>query len=228
MCIGIFSFRAFDRRLARLAAPISSGVRQGGQNLPPPSGARSAEYPSGARVNAHEDGIIAAVLHEQNFAFWDHRTIKTFEFYWWGPPLSLYQATFNICIANINAHEAGNDAFAPQARSFALLYHGTPSLSNDRTIKSVSREKLLKYRVFHAVFPIITHFRHQLEKNLGGANFYCRPRRVWNGEGFCPCRPPLDPLVGGSMPAWLLVIINNRSPHDTAVLFFLQHASSAS
>ena len=51
MCIGIFSFRAFDRRLARLAAPISSGVRQGGQNLPPPpSGARSAEYPSGARV----------------------------------------------------------------------------------------------------------------------------------------------------------------------------------
>ena len=50
-CIGIFSFRAFDRRLARLAAPISSGVRQGGQNLPPPpSGARSAEYPSGARV----------------------------------------------------------------------------------------------------------------------------------------------------------------------------------
>ena len=54
MRIGIFSFRAFDRRLARLAAPISSGVRQGGggQNLPPPpSGARSAEYPSGARVN---------------------------------------------------------------------------------------------------------------------------------------------------------------------------------
>ena len=52
MCIGIFSFRAFDRRLARLAAPISSGVRQGGQNLPPPSGARSAEYPSGARVKS--------------------------------------------------------------------------------------------------------------------------------------------------------------------------------
>ena len=50
MCIGIFSFRAFDRRLARLAAPISSGVRQGGQNLPPTSGARSSEYPSGARV----------------------------------------------------------------------------------------------------------------------------------------------------------------------------------
>ena len=51
MCIGIFSFRAFDRRLARLAAPISSGVRQGGRICPPPSGARSAEYPSGARVN---------------------------------------------------------------------------------------------------------------------------------------------------------------------------------
>ena len=53
MCIGIFSFRAFDRRLARLAAPISSGVRQGGaESAPPPSGARSAEYPSGARVKA--------------------------------------------------------------------------------------------------------------------------------------------------------------------------------
>ena len=56
MCIGIFSFRAFDRRLARLAAPISSGVRQGGgggaESAPPPlpSGACSAEYPSGARA----------------------------------------------------------------------------------------------------------------------------------------------------------------------------------
>ena len=51
MCIGIFSFRAFDRRLALLAAPISSGVRQGGgAESAPPSGARSAEYPSGARV----------------------------------------------------------------------------------------------------------------------------------------------------------------------------------
>ena len=48
MCIGIFSFRAFDRRLARLAAPISSGVRQGGGGSP--SGARLAQYPSGARV----------------------------------------------------------------------------------------------------------------------------------------------------------------------------------
>ena len=47
MRIGIFSFRAFDRRLA---APISSGVRQGGGRICPPSGARSAEYPSGARV----------------------------------------------------------------------------------------------------------------------------------------------------------------------------------
>ena len=53
MRIGIFSYGAFDRRLARLAAPISSGVRQGGgaEYAPPPSGARSAEYPSGARVN---------------------------------------------------------------------------------------------------------------------------------------------------------------------------------
>ena len=52
MRIWIFSFRAFDRRLARLAAPSSSGVRQGGgaeYAPPPPSGARSAEYPSGAR-----------------------------------------------------------------------------------------------------------------------------------------------------------------------------------
>ena len=54
MRIGIFSFRAFDRPLARLVAPISSGVRQGGggQIMPPsPSGARWAEYLNGARVN---------------------------------------------------------------------------------------------------------------------------------------------------------------------------------
>ena len=52
MRIVIYSFRAFDRRLARLAAPISSGVRQGAEYAPPPpSGARWAEYPSGARVN---------------------------------------------------------------------------------------------------------------------------------------------------------------------------------
>ena len=61
MCIGIFSFRAFDRRLARLAAPISSRVRQGGgQNLPPPpSGARSAEYPSGARAICQTYGVTS-------------------------------------------------------------------------------------------------------------------------------------------------------------------------
>ena len=61
MYIGIFSFRAFDRRLARLAAPISSGVRQGGgaESAPPPSGARSAEYPSGARV---KDGMSVNIL----------------------------------------------------------------------------------------------------------------------------------------------------------------------
>ena len=35
MRIGIFSFRAFDRPLARLAAPISSGVRQGAEYAPP-------------------------------------------------------------------------------------------------------------------------------------------------------------------------------------------------
>ena len=59
MCIGIFSFRAFDRRLARLAAPISSGVRQGGRICPPPpSGARSAEYPSGARVKLNKTKLL--------------------------------------------------------------------------------------------------------------------------------------------------------------------------
>ena len=55
MCIGIFSFKAFDCRLARLAAPIRSGVRQGGR-ICPPSGARSAEYPSGALVNLRPAG----------------------------------------------------------------------------------------------------------------------------------------------------------------------------
>ena len=55
MRIGIFSFRAFDRRVSCLAAPISSGVRQGGR-ICPPSGARSAEYPSGARVNTRNGG----------------------------------------------------------------------------------------------------------------------------------------------------------------------------
>ena len=47
MCIGIFSFRAFDRRLARLAAPISSGVRQGGRICPPPAGRVRLNTPAG-------------------------------------------------------------------------------------------------------------------------------------------------------------------------------------
>ena len=49
MCIGIFSFRAFDRRLARLAAPISSGVRQGGgaESAPPPAGRVRLNTPAG-------------------------------------------------------------------------------------------------------------------------------------------------------------------------------------
>ena len=66
MCIGIFSFRAFDRRLARLAAPISSGVRQGGGGggrICPPAGRVSAEYPSGARVNPRPGGGLSHLRH---------------------------------------------------------------------------------------------------------------------------------------------------------------------
>ena len=47
MRIGIFSFRAFDRRLARLAAPISSGVRQGAEYAPPPAGRVRLNTPAG-------------------------------------------------------------------------------------------------------------------------------------------------------------------------------------
>ena len=49
MGIGIFSFRAFDRRLARLAAPISSGVRQGDRICcpPPPAGRVRLNTPAG-------------------------------------------------------------------------------------------------------------------------------------------------------------------------------------
>ena len=51
MCIGIFSFRAFDRRLARLAAPISSGVRQGGAKSAPPAGRVRLNTPAGRGLN---------------------------------------------------------------------------------------------------------------------------------------------------------------------------------
>ena len=48
MRIGIVSFRAFDRRLARLAAPISSGVRQGGgAEYAPPAGCVRLNTPAG-------------------------------------------------------------------------------------------------------------------------------------------------------------------------------------
>ena len=47
MRIGIFSFRAFDRRPARLAAPISSGVRQGGAEYAPPAGRVRLNTPAG-------------------------------------------------------------------------------------------------------------------------------------------------------------------------------------
>ena len=65
MRIGIFSFRACDRRLARLAAPISSGVRQGGAEYAPPSGARSAEYPSGARDD--DDNVFLRLPCHETF-----------------------------------------------------------------------------------------------------------------------------------------------------------------
>ena len=48
MRIGIFSFRAFDRRLACLAVPISSGVRQGGGGrICPPAGRVRLNTPAG-------------------------------------------------------------------------------------------------------------------------------------------------------------------------------------
>ena len=55
MRIGIFSFRAFDRRLARLAAPISSGVRQGGRICPPPPAGRvRLNTPAGRGLTSHQ------------------------------------------------------------------------------------------------------------------------------------------------------------------------------
>ena len=45
--------RALDRRLSRFSTVLRSGDNQGGGVIftPPPSTARSAGYPSGARVN---------------------------------------------------------------------------------------------------------------------------------------------------------------------------------
>ena len=76
MRIGIFSFRTFDRRLARLAAPISSGVRQGegAEYSPPPSLARSAEYPSGARVNASFGKVCMPMSNQMG---WPHFLAKS-------------------------------------------------------------------------------------------------------------------------------------------------------
>ena len=60
MCIGIFSFRAFDRRLARLAAPISSGVRQGGaESAPPPAGRVRLNTPAGRGLTRQLLGYFA-------------------------------------------------------------------------------------------------------------------------------------------------------------------------
>ena len=51
MFLIFFLLKAFVCRFCRLSTTIRSGVRQGGRICPPPaSGARSAEYPSGARV----------------------------------------------------------------------------------------------------------------------------------------------------------------------------------
>ena len=55
MCIGIFSFRAFDRRHARLAAPISSGVRQGGR-ICPPAGHVRLNTPAGRGLTLARSG----------------------------------------------------------------------------------------------------------------------------------------------------------------------------
>ena len=63
MCIGIFSFRAFDRRLVRLAAPISSGVRQGGAESAPPQRGAFGWIPQrgGARVNSRSAAAAGGI-----------------------------------------------------------------------------------------------------------------------------------------------------------------------
>ena len=66
MRIGIFSFRAFDRRLARLAAPISSGVRQGGRICSPPAGRVRLNTPAGRGLScgqsAFRDDVVGSRL----------------------------------------------------------------------------------------------------------------------------------------------------------------------
>ena len=62
MRIGIFSFRAFDRRLARLAAPISSGVRQGGR-ICPPAGRVRLNTPAGRGLRA-DFSVVYRVMGE--------------------------------------------------------------------------------------------------------------------------------------------------------------------
>ena len=65
MCIGIFSFRAFDRRLARLVAPISSGVRQGGggAEYAPPAGRVRLNTPAGRGLILDINFILKVFFH---------------------------------------------------------------------------------------------------------------------------------------------------------------------
>ena len=55
----IFSFWAFERRLARLVAPISSGVRQGGR-IRPPAGRVRLNTPAGRGLTLNRLGAFSA------------------------------------------------------------------------------------------------------------------------------------------------------------------------
>ena len=76
MRIGIFSLRAFDRRLARLAAPISSRVRQGGgAEYAPPAGRVRLNTPAGRGLNINEN-CKALFYHSLTELKWNILTLK--------------------------------------------------------------------------------------------------------------------------------------------------------